>query len=260
MTDFARYDWTDVQAYFSRMGVATGGAVHHTASVPAGWAYDPAYLRSIEHGEMKLGYNALAYHQMGFLNGDTAEARPLGAMGAATGGHNGDTIAFCAIGYFHEPYYDQPTEQLILAAARFFYAARAFGFMTWEAPIKPHAEWTKGTQWATACCGSEFIPVVARIDELSRTPGVVAPPVSKKKAGQQKMILIHNSDGTGPLEPNSLWFWVNTETGWSKQVPAGPNSVASRLVDTGTPWTSMPGQEIVKCVDEWKALWLKRAR
>jgi hypothetical protein len=150
------------------MGVADGFAIHHTASAACPWNYDPAVLRMIERGEIASGYNALAYHTMGFIGGATAEARPYGAMGAATGGHNGHTIAMCAIGYFHPPFNHFPTEELINAFAREIKWCRDNGFATQGSIVMPHTWWTAGTQWATACCGENFIPMVAEIDRRSR--------------------------------------------------------------------------------------------
>jgi hypothetical protein len=172
MANHRRGDWSDVDASFARMGVADGIAIHHTASVPQGLAYDPAYLRRIEHGEIAAGYNALAYHTMWFDDGDSAESRPYGAMGAATGGHNGHTIAHCAVGYFHPPYNHEPSDAMCIALAQEIYWLRTAGFLTWEAPVLPHRTWTAGTQWATACCGDLFVPKVAWIDEMSRAPWV----------------------------------------------------------------------------------------
>jgi hypothetical protein len=172
-----RADWSDVDAWFARMGQATGGAVHHGASLPQMMVYDPALLRGLEHGEIARGYNALAYHTMWADDADSAEARPYGAMGAATGGHNETTIAFCAPGYFHPPHNHIPSDVMVRAMGAEFYWLRTnidprtgLTYMTWDAPILPHAEWTRGTQWATACCGETFIERVAEIDALSRSP------------------------------------------------------------------------------------------
>jgi hypothetical protein len=176
MADHARGEWSDVYASFARMGVADGVAIHHTASLPQGGTYDPAYLRRVEHAELNVGYNALAYHTMWFDDGSSAESRPYGAMGAATGGHNGHTIAHCAMGYFHDPYNHWPSDQMCIRIADEIRWTREAGFLTPDAPVLPHTVWTYGTQWATACCGSEFIPKVAWIDEMSRIgAGVPAP-------------------------------------------------------------------------------------
>lgn len=167
MVNHWRPEWSDVAAYFDRMGQADGIAIHHTAGMPTMDQFDPSYLRAIEHGEINRGYNALAYHTMFMMNGDSAEARPYGAMGAATGGHNDHTIAFCVPGYFHEPYYSQATPELLRAMAEEIKVLKYLGFLTQNPTVKPHTWWTAGTQWATACCGSELIPHVAEVEEMS---------------------------------------------------------------------------------------------
>ena len=184
MVAHLRPEWSDVLAYFAAMPVADGIAIHHTASVPAMRTFDPEYLRRIEHAEMANGYNALAYHSMFMLDGDSAEARPYGAMGAATGGHNGHTIAFCVPGYFHEPYFDQPTDALLRAMAEEIKVLKYLGFLTPNPLVRPHTWWTAGTQWATACCGSQLIPWVAAVETMSYDSWSPAPaPEPEKKQG-----------------------------------------------------------------------------
>jgi hypothetical protein len=202
-----RADWSDVDAWFARMGQATGGAVHHGASLPQMMVYDPALLRGLEHGEIARGYNALAYHTMWADDGDSAESRPYGAMGAATGGHNDHTIAFCAPGYFHPPHYHIPSDAMVRGMAAEFYWLRTnidphtgLTFMTWDAPIKPHAEWTAGTQWATACCGETFIARVAEIDELSRQPASAPTPVPSP-ARRSTVFYVTRPGPAGPATP-----------------------------------------------------------
>ena len=190
MANHPRGEWSDVHASFARMGQAVGVAIHHTASRPAGEHYDPAYLRRIEHGEIASGYSSLAYHTMGFLDGDTAESRPYGARGAATGGHNDTTIALCAVGYFHPPYYDQPTDALVNAFAAEIYWLRQSGFLVANGVVRPHAWWTAGSQWATACCGSEFIPLVETIEARSYGPAPVPSPVPSQEGDDDGMIII----------------------------------------------------------------------
>lgn len=179
MVDVWRDDWSDVQAWFAPMGVADGVAIHHTASAAHPASYDPALLRQIEHGEIAAGYNALAYHTMVFDDGFLAESRPYGAMGAATGGHNDHTIAFCYIGYFHPPYYHVASEAALLKVAREIKGLVDFGFLRPDYYVVwPHQTWTAGTPWATACCGSELIPRVPDIDAWSRVePAPPAPPI-----------------------------------------------------------------------------------
>jgi hypothetical protein len=214
MANHRRSDWSDVEAYFARMGVADGAAIHHTASVPQGDGYDPAYLRRIEHGELAAGYNALAYHTMWFDDGDSAESRPYGSMGAATGGHNGHTIAHCAVGYFHPPYNHVPSDAMCIAIANEIRWTRENGFMTPDGPVLPHREWTQGTQWATACCGDEFIGKVAWIDEMSRIgAGPPAPTPTPGRTGNMWAILMlfpHDGSATyiAGLD-NTIWVDVH---------------------------------------------------
>ena len=192
MANHWRGEWSDVYAYFDRMGKADGIAIHHTAGLPTMDHYDPAYLRQIEHGEMARGYNALAYHTMFALDGDSAESRPYGSMGAATGGHNDHTIAFCVPGYFHEPYFSEPTPELLRAMAEEIKVLKYLGFLTEFPAVQPHTWWTAGTQWATACCGSELIPAVAAVEAMSYdnwTPAPEPPPAPTHTGGSPDVIV-----------------------------------------------------------------------
>jgi hypothetical protein len=171
MANHRRADWSDVAASFARMGVADGVAIHHAASASRMPTFDPALLRRLEHSEIAMGYNALAYHTAFSDDADSAECRPYGAMGAATGGHNDHTIAFVLPGYFHRPYYHEPTEAVLHAMAKEIRDLVTLGFLVPDHYIVwPHTTWTAGTQWATACCGETFIPRVPEIDALSRSP------------------------------------------------------------------------------------------
>lgn len=175
MANHRRSEWSDVNAWFSPMGQADGIAIHHTASVPRMDEFDPDYLRRIEHGEINNGYNALAYHSMFMANGDSAESRPYGAMGAATGGHNDHTIAFCVPGYFHSPYNDESTTALERAMATEIQVLVYLGFLSPDYVVMGHRDWTRGTQWATACPGDLLYPRVEVIDALSRGGSIPAP-------------------------------------------------------------------------------------
>lgn len=179
MANRRRYEWSDVYAQFARMGQADGIAIHHGASLPAMGTFDPQLLRNMEHGEMNAGYSSLAYHTMFALDGDSAESRPYGAMGAATGGHNHHTIAFCVPGYFHPPHYHQISDAALLSMAREIRDLVILGFLAADYIVRPHTWWTAGTQWATACCGSEFIPRVAQIEEWSHNLPSIDPPVQE---------------------------------------------------------------------------------
>jgi len=198
MPNHWRGEWSDVYASFYPMGVADGIAIHHTAGLPPMETFDPAGLRQIEHGEMSRGYNALAYHTMFMLNGDSAESRPYGAMGAATGGHNDHTIAFCLPGYFHEPYYNQPTPEVLRAMAEEIKALKYLGFLTQNPTVQAHTWWTAGTQWATACCGSELIPHVAEVEAMSYdnwSPAQPAPPAQAEEGGNMWGVVLKLVDG-----------------------------------------------------------------
>ena len=195
MANRRRYEWSDVYASFQRMPQADGIAIHHTAGLPPMGTFDPAGLRSIEHGEIARGYDALAYHTMFMLDGDSAEARPYGAYGAATGGHNDHTIAFCVPGYFHDPYYNQITDAALLAMAREMRALVDLGFLNPDYIVRPHTWWTAGTQWATACCGSEFIPRVAQIEEWSHNLPAVSAPSSTPRGGTKMIVGYVTWDG-----------------------------------------------------------------
>lgn len=228
MAKHRRTEWSDVDAYFGRMGVADGIAIHHTASVPAMQSFDPAYLRALEHGEMARGYNALAYHTMFMLDGDSAESRPYGAMGAATGGHNEHTIAFCVPGYFHEPYYDQSTPQLLRAMAEEIKALKYLGFLTPYPTVRPHTWWTAGTQWATACCGSELIPWVDDVEAMSYdnwSPGAAAP-----RPKEDVMYVVRNHDTAECV--------LHTALGTTRPID---KHFAEVLVFCGTPLVDVPG-------------------
>lgn len=251
MAHHRRDEWSDVWASFAPMGVATGFAIHHTASIPAMRTFDPLYLRRIEHGELAAGYNALAYHTMGMLDGDTAEARPYGAMGAATGGHNGTTIALCAVGYFHGPHHDQPTEQLIDAFAREIHACRELGFATPDSIVRPHTWWTAGTQWATACCGEDFIPMVAEIERRSFNPTAPTRPLLE----EDHVLLV----GRSQADPNTTYALhpVNGIIAAEFSCPAGqeswgiPPSAAPYANGAGTGRGEMPIRFVLPHVIDW---------
>src|SRR5262245_52256371 len=126
---------------------------------------------------MSVGYNSLAYHTMVFADGSLAESRPYWAYGAATGGHNGHTIAFCYCGYFHPPYNHVPTDAAIRAVGEEIARLVEWGFLAPGYHVEPHTWWTAGTQWATACCGELLIPRVPEIDAISHHPEPAPPPV-----------------------------------------------------------------------------------
>jgi hypothetical protein len=162
-------------------GIPDGVAIHHTASAANPYSFDPAVLRMIEAGEMANGYASLAYHTMTHGDGALAESRPYWAQGAATGGHNGHTIAICFVGYFHPPYNHQPTEAALRAVAAEIWRLRAEGYITPNAIVRPHTSWTAGTQWATACAGSTLNPRVPDIESWSYA-APPAPAVPKRRA------------------------------------------------------------------------------
>lgn len=217
MTDHWRNEWSDVEAWFAPMGVATGLAVHHTATPYPPPSYDPEWLRNVEHAEIARGYNALAYHAVFFDDGTSAESRPYGAMGAATGGHNGETIALCYAGYFHPPYNQQPTQAAIDSMDREVRALIDYGFLTADAIIAPHTWWTAGTQWATACCGELLIPRVPEID------GILTPPPS----GGLFVTLTPEEER---FVVNALWCMFYGKN------PGAPELPPDQVLVPGSPW------------------------
>lgn len=197
MADVWRGDWSDVPAWFAPMGQANGIAIHHTASAAHPENYDPALLRQIEHGEIAAGYNALAYHTMVFNDGFLAESRPYGSMGAATGGHNDHTIAFCFIGYFHPDFNHVASEVSLRNVAAEIARLVDLGFLAPNYVVWPHRTWTAGTQWATACCGDNLIPRVPDIDAWSHVPPPALPAASH--GGPMDAIHAIAPDGTALL-------------------------------------------------------------
>lgn len=214
MANHRRWEWSDVGASFAEMGPADGIAVHHGASRPLMTSFDPALLRNMEHYEMNVGYNAMAYHTMFSDDGDSAEARPYGAMGAATGGHNEHTIAFCHPGYFHPPYFDQVSDAALLAMAREIRSLVDLGFLVPDYIVRPHTWWTAGTQWATACCGSEFIPKVALIEQWSHDLPGPAPEPEPDLILEGEMHLFRTEGTEGPSAVWTLWDGFN----WTENV------------------------------------------
>lgn len=229
MPNHLRSEWSDVYIDFNDMAglpVCDGVAIHHTAGLPLMERFDPGGLRNIEHGEMPRGYNCLAYHTMFMLDGDSAESRPYWAYGAATGGHNGHTIAFCVPGYFHEPYYHEPTQALLRAMAEEIKKLKSIGRLVPNPTIKPHTWWTAGTQWATACCGSELIPHVAEVEAMSYDNW--SPNAARPK--EDVMYIVRNHDN-GEC---ALHTALGTTRGIDKHF-------AEVLVFCGTPIVDVPG-------------------
>ena len=142
------------------MRQADGVAIHHTATPNAPQSFDAAWLSRVERAEMNQGYSALAYHRMVFQDGSVAGSRDWGTAGAATGGHNAHTVAICAAGYFHPDVNDTPSEALLEAIADEIVWGTLNGYIAQGATILGHRDWTRGTQWATACPGDSLDPRV----------------------------------------------------------------------------------------------------
>lgn len=191
-----RSDWTGYAPTFTAFPrPANGIAIHHAASsYPQ--AFDPGYLRAQEASEMARGYDALAYHCIVFADGSLAESRPYWAYGAATGGHNDHTIAFCYAGYFHPDHYDVPTDAAVRACGEEIARLVEWGFLTPDYVVRPHRDWTYGTQWATACPGDLLTPRVPEIDAISRNPTPPPDPVpAPRKAPPTMTVMCINFNG-----------------------------------------------------------------
>ena len=153
--------WSSVSARTGgNMRQADGVAIHHTATPNAPQSFDAAWLSRVERAEMNQGYSALAYHRMVFQDGSVAGSRDWGTAGAATGGHNAHTVAICAAGYFHPDVNDTPSEALLEAIADEIVWGPLNGYIAQGATILGHRDWTRGTQWATACPGDSLDPRV----------------------------------------------------------------------------------------------------
>lgn len=153
--------WSSVSARTGgNMRQADGVAIHHTATPNAPQSFDAAWLSRVEQAEMNQGYSALAYHRMVFQDGSVAGSRDWGTAGAATGGHNAHTVAICAAGYFHPDVNDTPSEALLEAIADEIVWGTLNGYIAQGATILGHRDWTRGTQWATACPGDSLDPRV----------------------------------------------------------------------------------------------------
>lgn len=142
------------------MRQADGVAIHHTATPNAPQSFDAGWLANVERAEMNQGYSSLAYHRMVFQDGSVAGSRDWGTAGAATGGHNAHTVAICAAGYFHPDVNDTPSEALLTAIADEIVWGTLNGYIAQGATILGHRDWTRGTQWATACPGDSLDPRV----------------------------------------------------------------------------------------------------
>ena len=153
--------WSSVSARTGgNMRQADGVAIHHTATPNAPQSFDAAWLSRVERAEMNQGYSSLAYHRMVFQDGSVAGSRDWGTAGAATGGHNAHTVAICAAGYFHPDVNDTPSEALLTAIADEIVWGTLNGYIAQGATILGHRDWTRGTQWATACPGDSLDPRV----------------------------------------------------------------------------------------------------
>ena len=153
--------WSSVSARTGgNMKQADGVAIHHTATPNAPQSFDAAWLSRVERAEMNQGYSSLAYHRMVFQDGSVAGSRDWGTAGAATGGHNAHTVAICAAGYFHPDVNDTPSEALLTAIADEIVWGTLNGYIAQGATILGHRDWTRGTQWATACPGDSLDPRV----------------------------------------------------------------------------------------------------
>jgi hypothetical protein len=153
--------WSSVSARTGgNMRQADGVAIHHTATPNAPQSFDAAWLSRVERAEMNQGYSSLAYHRMVFQDGSVAGSRDWGTAGAATGGHNAHTVAICAAGYFHPEVNDTPSEALLTAIADEIVWGTLNGYIAQGATILGHRDWTRGTQWATACPGDSLDPRV----------------------------------------------------------------------------------------------------
>ena len=190
------------------MKQADGVAIHHTATPNAPQSFDAAWLSRVERAEMNQGYSSLAYHRMVFQDGSVAGSRDWGTAGAATGGHNNHTVAICAAGYFHPDVNDTPSEALLEAIADEIVWGTLNGYIAQGATILGHRDWTRGTQWATACPGDSLDPrvnglfgIAARVAyKLERAPilGVPEPlPASQPRCVNtcSKRVLKKGSSG-----------------------------------------------------------------
>ena len=167
----AFYDKNTWSGVSSRTGggmrQADGVAIHHTATPNAPQSFDAGWLANVERAEMNQGYSSLAYHRMVFQDGSVAGSRDWGTAGAATGGHNNHTVAICAAGYFHPDVNDTPSDALLEAIADEIVWGTLNGFISYGATILGHRDWTRGTQWATACPGDSLDPRVNGIFGIS---------------------------------------------------------------------------------------------
>ena len=201
--------WSSVSARTGgNMKQANGVAIHHTATPNAPQSFDAAWLSRVERAEMNQGYSSLAYHRMVFQDGSVAGSRDWGTAGAATGGHNAHTVAICAAGYFHPDVNDTPSEALLEAIADEIVWGTLNGYIAQGATILGHRDWTRGTQWATACPGDSLDPrvnglfgIAARVAyKLERAPilGVPEPlPASQPRCVNtcSKRVLKKGSSG-----------------------------------------------------------------
>jgi hypothetical protein len=201
--------WSSVSARTGgNMKQANGVAIHHTATPNAPQSFDAAWLSRVERAEMNQGYSSLAYHRMVFQDGSVAGSRDWGTAGAATGGHNNHTVAICAAGYFHPDVNDTPSEALLEAIADEIVWGTLNGYIAQGATILGHRDWTRGTQWATACPGDSLDPrvnglfgIAARVAyKLERAPilGVPEPlPASQPRCVNtcSKRVLKKGSSG-----------------------------------------------------------------
>jgi len=154
-------------------------AIHHTAASNAPAAFDANRWKALEAGEVSRGYASLAYHFGVNHGGDQIEIRGWGQKGAATGGHNSDSVAIVYDGYFHPPFNDEPTEAAINAIADLIVVGVFLGWVDPGFVVQPHGVLTAGTQWSSACPGDNLRPRVkgwGSIEAIAQYKLQVVPP------------------------------------------------------------------------------------
>jgi len=134
------------------MGIVEEVIVHHTADNGPD-SFDAAYLANVERYQMRGDLNSFAYTRIAFQSGEVAGGRDWGTKTGATGGHNDHTVAIVAAGNYMDRV---PTDALIDAIADEIVWGVLNGFIARNFRVYGHGEHTAGTQWASACPGTNL--------------------------------------------------------------------------------------------------------
>lgn len=161
--------------------------VHHGASNAPSPGGEAAFTRQIEaYGESRDGA-AVEYHYLvyptGVVHGGFGDTRGCHASATdpATGSaYNSSSIGMCFVGYFHDPYYDQPTPEAIAAFQAWLSWMLDSGRLTADATVEAASNGAPGWYghrdvFATACPGDTLYPQLPSIITPGAPPATTTP-------------------------------------------------------------------------------------